>query len=439
MTQPIDTLIQCRWLITMDSERRVLEHHSIAVKDGKIAAIVPNNEAEDLYQANECIKLEQHIALPGLVNTHGHLAMSLLRGYADDYPLHDWLNDHIWPAEGKFVSHEFVADGARLAMAEMIRGGTTAFSDNYFFPEAVAEVCAEVGMRGSLYSPILNFPTAWGCGPEETIAKSCKLIEQYQEHDLVNIGFGPHAPYTVSNEAFSEIAKQEAKYQCGIMVHLQETQKEVDDSIEQYGQRPTERLQSLGVMNERTQCVHMTAVSDEDINILQASKSHVVHCPESNLKLASGFCPTEKLRQAGVNVSLGTDGAASNNDLDMLSEMRTASMLAKAVDNNASALKAMDSLAMATIDGAKALNIDSLTGSLEVGKAADIATVELSALNALPMYDPVSYLVYTNCSHQVSDVWVAGERLLAAGLLQTIDEQALRENAMEWQAKISAD
>ncbi|WP_299978104.1 TRZ/ATZ family hydrolase [uncultured Pseudoteredinibacter sp.] len=439
MSQPIDTLIQCRWLITMDSKRRVLEHHSIAVKDGKITAIVPNSEAEDLYQANECIKLEQHIALPGLVNTHGHLAMSLLRGYADDYPLHDWLNDHIWPAEGKFVSHEFVADGARLAMAEMIRGGTTAFSDNYFFPEAVAEVCAEVGMRGSLYSPILNFPTAWGSGPEETIAKSCKLIEQYQEHALVNIGFGPHAPYTVSNEAFSEIAKQEAKYQCGIMVHLQETQKEVDDSIEQYGQRPTERLQSLGVMNERTQCVHMTAVSDEDISILQASKSHVVHCPESNLKLASGFCPTEKLRQAGVNVSLGTDGAASNNDLDMLSEMRTASMLAKAVDNNASALNAMDSLAMATIDGAKALNIDSYTGSLEVGKAADITTVELSALNALPMYDPVSYLVYTNCSHQVSDVWVSGERLLAAGLLQTIDEQALRDNAIEWQSKISAD
>lgn len=438
MSQPTQQLIHCRWLITMDSERRVLENHAIAIHDGKITAIIPSADAEQQFDASECVILDQHIAIPGLVNTHGHLAMSLLRGYADDYPLQTWLNDHIWPAEGKFVSHEFVRDGARLAMAEMIRGGTTAFSDNYFFPEAVAEVCAEVGMRGSLYSPILNFPTAWGSGPEETIPKSCSLIEQYQDHDLVNIGFGPHAPYTVSNEAFTEIAKQEVKYQCGIMVHLQETQQEVEDSLAEYQQRPTERLASLGVMNERTQCVHMTAVSDEDIAILQNSKSHVVHCPESNLKLASGFCPTEKLRQAGVNVSLGTDGAASNNDLDMLSEMRTASMLAKAVAQDASALKAMDSIAMATIDGAKALNIDSYTGSLEVGKAADIATIELSALNALPMYDPVSYLVYSNCSHQVSDVWVAGERLLAAGLLQTIDEEELRQCAQSWQDKISA-
>lgn len=438
MSQPIDQLIHSRWLITMDSDRRVLEHHSLAIKDGKIVGICPTAEAEAKFDANECSELEQHIVFPGLVNTHGHLAMTLLRGYADDHPLQDWLNNHIWPAEAAFVSSEFVHDGSVLAMAEMIRGGTTTFSDNYFFPEAVADAAESIGMRACLYAPILNFPTAWGSGPEETIPKSCSLIEQYQNHPLIKVGFGPHAPYTVSNEAFSEIARFEAQYQCGVMVHLQETQQEVEDSLAQYQQRPTERLHSLGLMNERTQCVHMTAINETDIQILKETGSHIAHCPESNLKLASGFCPVQTLAENGINVSLGTDGAASNNDLDMLSEMRTASLLAKAVANNASALTAMESLAMATINGAKTLDIDKHTGSLELGKSADIAAVEMSALNALPMYDPVAYLAYTNCSHQVTDVWVAGERLLAASVLQTIDEDELRKTTANWQVKISS-
>lgn len=435
-TKPVQQLINCRWLITMDSEKRVIENHSIAINDGEIIDILPSDAAKQLYSSDNIESLDNHIVFPGLINTHGHLAMTLLRGYADDYSLQNWLNDHIWPAEAKFVSAEFVRDGSELAMAEMIRSGTTTFSDNYFFPEEVAKKAIEVGMRACIYTPILNFPTAWGSGPEETLSKSEALIQEYQDHSLVNIGLGPHAPYTVSDEAFSRIAEIDKSTQCGIMVHLQETAQEVEDSIEQYGMRPTERLDKLSVLGPRTQCVHMTQVNDVDIVLLQKNQSHVLHCPESNLKLASGFCPTQRLLDADVNVSLGTDGAASNNDLDMLSEMSTASILAKSVADNALALNAYDSLAMATINGAKALNIADKTGSIEAGKQADICAVELSALNALPMYNPISYLAYTNCSHQVSHVWVQGKKLLANGELLTINEASLRETTTAWQEKI---
>ncbi|MCV6627479.1 MAG: TRZ/ATZ family hydrolase, partial [Cellvibrionaceae bacterium] len=405
---------------------------------GKIVDILPSQDCPARYLAAAETRLDKHIVFPGLVNTHGHLAMSLLRGYADDYPLQAWLEDHIWPVEGRMMSRDYVAAGARLAMAEMIKSGTTAFSDNYFFPEAVAEVAVEVGMRGRLYSPILDFPNPWASGADEAIDKSCQLIEQYAEHPRVRVGFGPHAPYTVSDHIFARIAELEPQYQCGMMIHLHETGKEVEDSLAHHGQRPSERLRDLGVLNERAQCVHMTQVDDTDIEILQASGAHVLHCPESNLKLASGFCPVQKLWDAGINVALGTDGAASNNDLDMLGELTTASLLAKGVAADASALNAYSSLAMATINGAKALNMDDHCGSLEVGKQADIAAVALDGAGSFPIYDPVSYLVYNNCSAQVSHVWVGGQALLHGRQLRTIDEAELIAQAQQWQASIQA-
>lgn len=423
---PIDLLICARWIIPINPAGRVFEDCALAVDKGVIIAITPQEEATKRYQAKHTYQLDEHVIMPGLINAHGHAAMSLLRGFADDKPLQDWLTQDIWPTEKQFVDEDFVHTGTELAMAEMIRSGTTCFADMYFFPEQTALAATEAKMRCQLHFPILEFPTNWGSGPDDYLSKGIRLHDQVRANPLVTVGFGPHAPYTVSDETFKKISMLAQEMDMPIHVHLHETQQEVHDSITQYGVRPTQRLMDLGILLPQTQCVHMTQIEPIDIEILQQSGAHVIHCPESNLKLASGFCPVGQLQSTGINIALGTDGAASSNSLSLFTSLRLASLLAKGVSNNATCMDAHSSLRMATINGAKALGIDEQVGSLEVGKQADIIAIQLSDLAQEPVYNPVSPLVYTDVSTAVTHNWVAGKCLLENRQLLTINELELK-------------
>ncbi len=434
--QSIDTLISARWIIPVNEARETLENHSLAIKDGVIVALLPTPQALTEYKADSTIDLGDQALIPGFVNTHGHAAMALFRGMADDLELMTWLNDHVFPAENKWVNFDLVKDGTTLAAAEMIRSGTTTFSDNYFFPDASAEAVLKAGMRAQLCFPTIDFPTAWGAGPDEHIDNGLKVMAQYAGHSHLKINFGPHAPYTCSDEPLLRIKALAEEHNVGIQMHVHETQVEVDGELERRGQRPIRRLKDLGLLSPKFQAVHMTALSDEDIDDIVETGAHVMHCPESNLKLASGFCPVDRLQKRGVNVSLGTDGAASNNDLDMLGEMRTAAMLAKAVSGDATALSAYDAIKMATLNGAIALGWDSDIGSLEVGKRADITAIALDDLESQPIFDPVSHIVYASSRNQVSHVWVDGKALLANRELTTLDKDEIIKNAKQWRDKI---
>jgi len=435
--QAVDFLINARWIIPIVPAGRIFEDCALVVNQDTIVALVPQAEAAKRYEANDSVDLPNHVLIPGLINAHGHAAMSLFRGFADDTPLQQWLENHIWPAEAQWVDATFVKDGAELAMAEMIRTGTTCFSDMYFFPEQTAHAAQQAGMRAQLTFPIFNFPSAWGQGPEDYFAKGLALQDDFRSSDLVRVGFGPHAPYTVADDVLKRIAVLAEEMQAPIQIHLHETALEVEEAVKTTGKRPIERLHELGLLSPLTQCVHMTQLIDDDITLLKRTGAHVVHCPESNLKLASGFCPVGKLQDAGVNVALGTDGAASNNDLDLLGELRTAALLAKGVSGNASTLDAHSALRMVTLDGARAMGLESRIGSLEVGKAADITAVALDEVTAQPVYNPASQLVYSNSSHRVSHVWVNGKCLLQDGQLQTLNPHELVSKAQRWGAKIS--
>ena len=437
MSQSVDTLIHARWIIPVIPEQKVYKNCAIAIRDGKIAALLPSAEASVRFSAGEEIHLEQHALIPGLINTHNHAAMSLLRGFSDDLPLMDWLEQHIWPTEQKWVDSEFAADGTRLAIAEMLRSGTTTFSDQYFFPEATATVARETGMRAQIAFPILDFPTPWSRNGEDALQRGLALRDDYRAHERIDVIFAPHAPYTVGDETLQKIAVYAAEAQIPVQMHLHETAGEVERALADTGERPTERLQRLGLLGPQTLCVHMTTVNGRDIELLQASGASVAHCPRSNLKLASGFCPAAQLLAAGINVALGTDGAASNNGLDLFAEANTAALLAKAVCGDAAALPAHQALAMATINGARALGIDDHAGSLEAGKSADLTAVKMGDLEQQPLHDPVSQLVYTASGHNVSDVWVAGKRLLKERQLQTINEAEVIQRAQMWRARIA--
>ena len=433
---PIDRLIHARWIAPVVPENRLYENCSIAIHDGKILAILPRNEADNTYIARHNHELNEHLLIPGLINSHNHAAMSLLRGFADDKPLQSWLQEYIWPAESQWVDENFVKDGTELAMAEMIQSGTTCFADMYFFPEQAAHAVLAAGMRAQITFPILDFPTAWGQNADDYINKGLALHDDFRACDTIRIGFGPHAPYTVSDAPLKRIATLANELGAPIQIHLHETAHEIEQAQQDHQTRPIERLQNLGLLSPLTQCVHMTQVNDEDIELLQKSGAHVVHCPESNLKLASGFCPIDKLQKAGINVALGTDGAASNNDLDLIQEMRTAALLAKGVAANAEACNAHQALQMATLNGAKALGIDDITGSLEIGKAADITAIDFSGLASQPIYNPVSQLVYSACGHHVSHVWCNGKALLSDGELQTLNSHEIKAKAQEWGRRI---
>ena len=434
--ETIDTLIHARWIVPVNAKRDVLTDHSLAVRDGRIVDILPTDAAKTRYQASNTMDLGDQALIPGFVNAHGHAAMAMFRGMGDDLELMTWLNDHIWPAEGAWVSDDFVGDGTELAIAEMIRSGTTTFSDNYFFPAAAAERVLKAGVRAQLCFPTIDFPTNWAKTPDEHIDLGMKVVEQYKGHDHLKVMFGPHAPYTCSDEPLIRIRDLAKKHDLMIQMHVHETQTEVDGELDKRGNRPVRRLKELGLLNDQFQAVHMTAMNEDDIADIVETGAHIVHCPESNLKLASGFCPVDTLQKQGVNIALGTDGAASNNDLDMLGEMRTAAMLAKAVGQSAVALPAMEALAMATINGALAMGWDSDIGSLEVGKRADITAIRLDDLESQPVYDPVSHIVYASTRDQVSNVWVDGKQLLADRELTTLDKDGIISNTRQWRDRI---
>lgn len=433
----VATLIHARWIIPVDQDG-YLEHHSIAIRDGRIIDILPSTEAKQRYQADVEQQLDDHALIPGLINTHAHAAMSLFRGLADDLPLMEWLNEHIWPAEAAWISPDFVRDGTELAMAEMIRGGTTCFNDMYFFPNITAHAAADAHMRATVGMILIDFPTVWAANADEYISKGLKLHDEFRHHPLIKTAFAPHAPYTVSDAPLERVATLAEELDIPIHIHVHETADEIAGSLEQHQQRPLARLNSLGLLSPRLLAVHMTQLSDEEIELIAANNCHVLHCPESNLKLASGFTPLAKLLAAGVNVALGTDGAASNNDLDMFGEMRTAALLAKAVAGDASAVPAQTALRMATLNGAIALGIDDETGSLTKGKAADITAIHLSDLSLHPIYNPISQLVYATSREHVSDVWVAGKHLLKDARLTTLDEVEIKRRALAWGEKIAA-
>ncbi len=439
MPMQIDLLIHARWVIPVEPENTVYEHHSLAINNGRITDLLPTEAARQKYTAHDTITLEHHALIPGFINAHGHAAMSLFRGLADDLPLMDWLNKHIWPAEGRWVSPEFVADGTRHSIAEMIRGGTTCFNDMYFFPDHVAETAIECGMRACVSLIMIDFPTAWARDPEEYFLKGEQVHDKYKLNPLIRTAFGPHAPYTVSDGPLKKIATLAEELDIPIHMHVHETAFEVAQSIEQHGKRPLQRLLELGLISNRLMAVHMTQLADEDIDMLAKYSVSVLHCPESNLKLASGYCPVHKLHQAGVNVALGTDGAASNNDLDMFGEMRTAAFLGKGVANDPTALPAHQVLKMATLNGARALGMSDRLGSLTVGKEADITAIDLGQLETQPLYHPISQIVYACNRHQVTDVWIAGKQVLKNRELITMDESALLAKAAEWQDKIRAN
>ena len=434
----IDLLIHCRWIIPIVPENQILENCSLAVDGEKIIGIYPQAEAKKRFEAVKTETLDNHVLMPGLVNAHGHSAMSLLRGYADDLALRPWLEKHIWPAEARHVSEEFVGDGTRLAMAEMIASGTTCFADMYFFDEAIAEAVRDAGMRCQIGFTVLDFPTAYGKGADDYIHKGLRLNDKYSGHSLINVACAPHAPYSVSDSAMQIISTYANELDLPIHIHCHETAGEVSESIDQYGCRPMQRLRDLGLLLPQTQLVHMTQINHEDIQMVQDHNCHVVHCPESNLKLASGFCPVGQLMDAGINVALGTDGAASNNDLDLFSELKTAALLAKAVSGDPCALNAHAALRMATINGAKALGWDHEIGSLESGKSADIIAVKMDSIPQQPLYNPESQLVYTNVGHRVSHSWVAGKPLMAESELLTLNRQSLIQTACDWRNKISS-
>ena len=433
-----DVLIHAKWIIPVVPAGLVLDNHVVAIKDKKIAAICSQEEAHSTITAKQNIELPQHVLIPGLVNAHGHSPMALFRGVADDIPLKQWLEEKIWPLENKLIDREFVHQGARLAIAEMIKSGTTCFADMYFFPDEVAKAALDAHIRVQLASPILDFPSVWALDAQEYIQKATQLHDDFRNSDLIYTAFGPHAPYTISDAPLKKLAVLAEELDVPIHMHVHETAQEVTDSIAKNGRRPLGRLKELGLITPRLLCVHATQLLDEEILLLAEQGSSVIHCPESNLKLASGFCESAKLLSNSVNVALGTDGAASNNDLDMFSEMRTAALVGKAVAGDASELPAHQVLEMATINGARALGIEQKIGSLEVGKFADIAAVNLDQLNTLPHNNPLSHLVFATKSSQVSHVWCGGKTILDNGSLKTFDEGLLRTTTLNWQERILA-
>jgi 5-methylthioadenosine/S-adenosylhomocysteine deaminase len=436
--QQVDTLIHAAWIAPVEPPGTLLADHCVAIRDGRIVGLLPSGEAELAYVAGAEVRLPAHLLIPGLVNLHCHAAMSLLRGLADDLPLMTWLAEHIWPAEAKHVSDEFVHDGSLLATAEMLRGGVTCFNDMYFFPEVTAAVARDCGMRAYVGLIALDFPTAYARSLDEYLDKGLALHAALQTEPLLHTAFAPHAPYTVSGAALERIGRLAAERVIPVHIHVHETAAEVAQFQAEHGCRPLERLEQLGLLSPRLLAVHMTQLETAEIERLAQAGAHVVHCPESNLKLASGFCPTARLDAAGVNVAIGTDGAASNNDLDLFGELRTAALLGKGVAGDASVLPAARVLRMATLNGARALGLGDETGSLEPGKAADLIAVDLGQPETEPVYHPISQLVYAAGRHQVTDVWVAGQRVLAGRRLTTLDLDETVERTRDWREKIHA-
>ncbi len=435
--ETIDSLLCGRWVVPV-VPAGALEHHAVAVHQGRIKAVLPTAEAEARFRPHTRRDLPDHLLIPGLINAHTHAAMVLMRGMADDLPLMTWLQDHIWPVEGRFVSPQFVADGVRLAAAELLRGGVTCFNDMYFFPEVTANVAREVGIRACVGLIVIDFPTPMAGSFDEHVAKNLELRQALQGDPLIRLTWAPHAPYTVSRPHLERVAALAAEHQLPVHIHVHETAFEVEQMVAHQGLRPLALLDEVGLVGPALQAVHMTQLTDGEIQRLAEAKGHVLHCPEANLKLASGFCPLARLLAAGVNVALGTDGAASNNDLDVLGEMRTAALVAKGLAGDASAVNAQQALELVTLNTARALGMADELGSLEVGKWADITAVALATPETEPVYHPVSQLVYATPRTQVTDVWVAGEAKLENRQLTSLSLEPVLAAARRWRERLAS-
>lgn len=431
----IDLLIEARWIATVDPDQ-VLKNHAVAVRQGRILAVLPVAEARQRYQPAHRQVLDQHILIPGLINLHTHAAMSLLRGIADDLPLMTWLQEHIWPAEAAWVSPQFVLDGTRLACAEMLRGGITCFNDMYFFPQAAAQAATEFGMRAAIGITTLEFPTNYASDADDYIAKGITARETWGDNPLISFCLAPHAPYTVSDRSFQRMATLAEQLDLPIHCHIHETRQEVADSLQQHGQRPIARLDALGVIGPAFIGVHAVHLESHEIARLAAANCSIAHCPSSNLKLASGLAPVAEMQQAGINIGLGTDGAASNNRLDLFWEMRLAALLAKGLSGDASILSAAEVLRMATLNGARALGLAHLTGSITAGKSADLVAVSLAEMHCQPCFDPLSHLIHVAGREQVTQVWIAGKCCLDNNTLLTGSDIHLDSSTALWQNRL---
>ncbi len=437
--EAIDLLIEARWVIPVNPTGRVLEHHCVAVRDGRILDVLPAAQAQAAYNAAEHVALPRHALIPGMVNLHTHASMTLMRGFADDMTLMRWLQDRIWPAEAKYVSPQFVYDGTLLACAEMLRAGITCFNDMYFYPDEAGRAALDMGMRAALGLIVIDFPSAYAADADDYVDKGLAVRDGLGGHPLLSFCMAPHAPYTVSDKAFSRLITLAEELDLPVHMHVHETRDEIGQSIAQHGVRPLERLRRLGLVGPNLIAVHAIHLTPEEIALLVQNGSSVGHCPSSNLKLANGFAPVTRMLAEGVNVGLGTDGSASNNRLDLFQEMRQAALLAKAVSGDASALHAREALAMATLDGARALRLDQAIGSIERGKFADLTAVEFAAPEMLPCYDPISHLVYAAGRENVSHVWVAGHLVVEERELKNRPKNDLENLALLWQNRLSME
>jgi 5-methylthioadenosine/S-adenosylhomocysteine deaminase len=437
--EPVDTLIRARWVLPVEPEGVVLEHHSVALAAGRIVAVLPSTVAEQRYEAAELVDRPHHAVLPGLVNAHTHAAMTLLRGRAENVPLGPWLTEAIWPIERRWVDPEYVRDGTELAIMEMLRGGVTCFADMHLWPEVVARTAAELHMRACVGLVVTDAATRWAGGPDEYIEKGMALRDEYRGDPLVSTHFAPHAPYSLADSTLLRIRRLADELEIPVVTHLHESAWEIAQGEARHGCRPLERLAKLGLASPLLVAVHMTQVDAADLDTLAASGAAVVHCPESNLKLGNGCCPTVELLGRGVRVGLGTDGAASNNDLDMLGELRTAGLVAAGITARPGALVAQDLIRMATLEGARALGLGESIGSLVPGKWADLCCIDLKAARSWPVHDVPSTIAYACSAEQVSDTWVAGRHVHAGGNLPYLDEEDVLARADAWRRRIDAE
>ncbi len=432
-----DLIIEARWLLPVVPNQVLLENHSVVIQLGKIVDICPSAEAKKLYQPKALIALNEHVLMPGLINLHTHAAMTLMRGLADDVPLMPWLEHHIWPTEQKFVSAHYVHDGTLLAAAEMLSGGITTFNDMYFYPQSAAEAVTQAGIRANLGLVVLEFASNYASDAQDYLQKGFEAHDSWRNNALITTSIAPHAPYTVSNKTFENIVTYAEQLNIGIHTHLHETQAEIDQSEAQYQMRPVQRMAALGLLGHNFVAAHGVHLLPHEIDMLAENGCHIAHCPSSNLKLASGIAPVSKMLEKGVNIGLGTDGAASHNRLDMFAEMRLAALLAKGTSGDASTLPAYQAIEMATINAAKALGLDDKIGTIEIGKLADLTAVKLNDVAIMPCYDPISHLVYACGREHVTHTWVAGELRYSEGAFANIEPKELQEIIQVWQPKLS--
>ncbi len=434
----VDLRLDAEWVVPIEPADKVLEHHSVLVGEGRIIAILPSREADSHYLFRERVRLPGHALIPGLVNLHTHAAMTLLRGYADDLPLMTWLQGRIWPAEGRWMSADFVRAGSRLACLEMLKGGVTCFNDMYFFPETAIEAAQEANLRIAAGMIVLDFPTAYAADPDGYLQKGMDVRDTYRDQPLVSFCMAPHAPYSVGDRTLEKALTYAEQLNLPIHIHIQETHDEIRQSLETHKVRPLERLRLLGLLGPDLIGVHAVHLLDEEIAMLAEHGCHIAHCPSSNLKLANGAAPITAMLEKSINIGLGTDGAASNNRLDIWEEMRLAALLAKGMSGRADALPAHHALRMATLNGAMALGLEAKIGSLEVGKQADLVAVDLSGSDTQPCYDPLSQLVYSAGRQQVSHVWIAGRQVVRNRECLSLDAGEVVRHARQWREQIIA-